>query len=197
MLLASIGHSQETGKGAAMKYFVPNESQSSVKSGKSVVSRGPAQANMETENLLGLSVGSLLNSKSYGWLDEETSGWSVEAQYLSQGEDYISRGYHFELQKFSSKERELTKLSFLVSFNFPRRLSFPVYLGVAAGPSYFVQQLKGSSEFALDYRAYAGLRLSGTYGQYFLQSGVKNHVHVLDSGQFIGWFFSSGVAYKF
>lgn len=180
-----------------MKYFVPSASQSSVKSGTSVVSRGPAQVHQEIENLLGISVGSLLNSKSYSWLEEETSGWSVEAQYLSQGDGYLSRGYHLELQKFSYKNRELTKLSFLMSLNFPRRLSFPVYIGVAAGPSYFVQQVKGSSEFALDYRAYAGLRLNGTYGQYFLQSGVKNHIHVLDSGQFIGWFFSSGVAYKF
>jgi hypothetical protein len=190
-----------TGKSAAMKYFTKTRAPAqaapapAVQTTNSMTQSVPRST--QARGLVGISVGSLLNSQSYGWIDEDTGGWSVEAKYMRPSTSYLARGYHIELQKFGYQERELTKLSFLLSFSFPNNISFPVYIAAAAGPSYFVHQAQGNSEFAIDYRGYVGLRFNGSFGQYFLQSGVKNHVHVIDSGQFIGWFFSSGVAYTF
>ncbi len=185
------GLAAATGKSAAMKYFSKKAKQPRLSS------RAPASAAVTGQGLLGLAVGSLINSKSYGWVDEELTGWNMEVSYLRAGRGTFAQGFHLELQKFGAQGQDLTKLAFLLSFNFPRRLSFPVYIGVSAGPSFFLEQKDEESEFALDYKAYLGLRLNEAHSQYFIQSGVKNHVHVLSDGQFVGWFVSSGVAYKF
>ncbi len=184
----------ETGKTAAMKYFTK-------KSKRQVVTRAPARAStsgaLVGDQILAVAVGSLVNTQSYNWAEESTPGWNVEAFYQRAGDGYFGHGYHLDLQKFASGNEELTKLSFLFSLTFPRRLSFPVYIGVAAGPGYFLKQKENESHFAFDYKGYVGLRLNQVHSQYFVQSGVKNHVHVLSDGQFIGWFVSSGVAYTF
>lgn len=183
--------SSNTGRDAAMKYFTRKRLTTSQRSPQST-------AAPSGDHILALSVGNLLNSKSYNWLGEDPKGWNLELFYQNATEGYFGQGYHLELQKFSeSGSPDLSKVSFLVSFTFPRRLSFPVYLGAAAGPGYFFQQKQNESEFTIDYKAWLGLRLLDDRSQYFLQSGVKNHVHVLSDGQFIGWFISSGVAYKF
>lgn len=195
LLLAGVQQAgaAATGKSAAMKYFTAKREPSQVSTKKaSAASLGEVSG-----QLLAFSVGSLLNTKSYDWGDKEFNGWNVEVFYQRNTSGYFSSGYHLELQKFATKDDEFSKISFLLSLTFPRRLSFPVYLGVAAGPGFFLQQAEDESEFAIDYKAWLGLRLNEKHSQYFLHSGVKNHIHVLSDGQFIGWFISSGVAYKF
>ncbi len=196
ILLSSIaqwGQAADTGRSAALKYFSPNaKRQASV--------RGPASSSsssLQGDQILAVAVGSLINTKSYNWGDESTPGWNVEAFYQWAGSGVFGQGVHLEMQKFALADEELTKLSFLYSLTFPRRLSFPVFIGVAAGPGYFLKQQENESHFAFDYKAYLGLRLNQAHSQYFVQSGVKNHVNVLSDGQFIGWFVSSGVAYTF
>lgn len=176
------------GKEAAMKYFTKSSKRQLAS--RSVVDPG-------NSNLLAMAVGSLVDSKSYQWTDNQLSGWNAEIFYHNASEGYFGKGYHLELQKFASEDEEFSKVSFLLSFTFPRRLSFPVYLGVAGGPGYFTKQLRGESAFSFDYKAYLGFRLNEIHSQYFVQAGIKNHVHVLSDGQFNGWFVSSGVAYRF
>jgi len=178
-----------TGKSAAMKYFTKNSKRQSATQAPSVPSG--------SGNLLGVAVGSLVSSKSYQWMGDDFTGWNIEAFYQRATSGYFGQGFHLEFQKFTSEEQDLSKISFLFSFTFPRRISFPVYLGVAGGPGFFLKQQEGESDFSFDYKAYLGLRLTEKNSQYFLQSGVKNHVSVLSDGQFVGWFVSSGVAYKF
>ena len=185
------GWAEDTGKSAAMKYFTGDAK-------KQISTRNPAgSGEVPSQKILAVAVGSLINSKNYNWSEENFSGWNVEAFYQSAGTGYFGQGFHLEMQKFAADNTELTKLSFLVSLTFPRRLSFPVYLGLAAGPGYFLKQQENESDFTFDYKAYLGLRLHQVNSQYFVQSGVKNHVHVLSDGQFVGWFVSSGVAYTF
>lgn len=192
MLSAGLpGLGAETGKSAAMKYFTP-------KAKKQQTTRGPAAAHASGgSRLLSISMGSLISSKSYQWEGDDFLGWNIEAAYLSEGDGWFGQGIQLEMQKFAVGEQELAKVALLFSLTFPRRLSFPVYLGVAAGPGFFLKQTEDESDLTFDYKAYVGLRLNQPRAQYFLQSGVKNHLHVLSDGQFIGWFVSSGVAYKF
>ncbi len=189
----SLGMGAETGKTAALKYFTGDAK-------RQVKTRVPASQsfNLQGDQILAVAVGSLINSKSYNWAGEESiPGWNVEVFYQKAGTGIFGQGFHLEMQKFATGDDELTKVSMLFSLTFPRRLSFPVYLGVAAGPGYFLKQKENESDFAFDYKAYLGLRLNQIHSQYFVQSGVKNHVHVLSDGQFVGWFVSSGVAYTF
>lgn len=181
----------ETGRSAALKYFGQG-SKSNVRAPQSIDSVDHSRS-----GLLSFSVGTLVSSKSYQWIGDDLSGWNAEVGYRSSGGEYFANSYHLELQKFTDETRELAKVSFLFSLSFPRRLSFPVYIGIAAGPGYFFAQRQGESAFSLDYKGYLGFRLNQNQGQYFIQTGVKNHVHMLSDGQFIGWFVSSGVAYKF
>lgn len=185
------GYGADTGKEAVMKYFAPGRSGQSM-----IVNREPASL-PGNDNLIALSVSGLFNSKSYGWTEESLKGWGVEASYQSPMASFFTRGFHLEYQKYITDRAELGKVSLLMSFTFPRRLDFPVFLAIAAGPGYFTKQKANESEFTIDYKGYAGLRFTQQNTQYFLQSGVKNHVHMLSDGQFISWYFSSGVAYKF
>lgn len=183
-----------TGRSAALKYFTkkPNSESAKIK-----VRQPQSSSSGSDRGLIAIGAGSLIQTKSYDWAGNDLKGWSLNASYQSLKSSYFNRGYELEFQKISAGENQLSKLSFLLSFSFPKRLSFPVYVGVAAGPGYFFKQTEGESEFTIDYKAYLGLRLNRSTSQYFLQSGVKNHVHVLSDGQFVGWFVSSGVAYKF
>lgn len=184
-----------TGKAAALKYFQHKKKKSSA---AAQVSSRAAVREPGAHQMLTLAVGSLLNGKSYHWIeDDDFGGWTAEASYVDAASGTFANGFHLELQNFVQGDEKLSKISALVSFIFPRRLSFPVYIAVAAGPGYFVKQRKNESEFSIDYKSYIGFRLDDDHSQYFLQSGVKNHIHMLSDGQFIGWFVSSGVAYKF
>ena len=184
----------QTGKQAAMKYFTAKRRPADA---PSTVSSRAGSKKGGGDELLALSVGTLVNGEGYQWAECDFSGWGVELFYQKPSTGTFLKGYHLELQNFSVGEQEFSKVSFLLSFSFPQSLSFPVYIGVAAGPGMFLQQQEGESEFAFDYKGYFGLRFDEANSQYFLQTGVKNHIHMLSDGQFIGWFVSSGVAYKF
>ena len=181
----------ETGKKAAMKYFIDKSET------PSVVSRAPSSNKGSYAQLFSLTAGTLVNGTSYGWAGEDLGGWNMQLAYRRGTSSFLAQAFHFEFQKFTTEEEEFSKVSLLLSFIFPKSVTFPVYIGAAAGPGFFLKQLGDESSLSLDYKAYVGLRLNQEHSQFILESGVKNHVHMLSDGQFIGWFVSSGVAYKF
>lgn len=191
--LPPSSYAANTGRAAALKYF----SKKTPGGSRAPQSRISAPVMVGAPGLVSLSVGTLVSSQSYQWAGDDLSGWNAEVAYQPPGGDYFSRGYHLELQKFNDQSQEFSKLSFLFSLTFPRKISFPVYIGAALGPGFFFSQKRGESELSLDYKGFVGFRLNHERSQYFVQSGVKNHIHMLSDGQFIGWFVSSGVAYKF
>ena len=181
----------ETGKKAAMKYFTKKPASTSTFKAP----RGPASTSYA--QLFSLSAGALVNGKSYQWLDDELGGWNLQLSYRRATTGWLAQAFHLEFQKFTTLEEEFSKVSFLLNFVFPRSISFPVYIGAGAGPGFFLNQYNNESLWTMDYKGYIGLRLNQDHSQFILESGVKNHVHMLSDGQFIGWFVSSGVAYKF
>ena len=180
----------ETGKAAAMKYFT--DQPASIKA-----PRGPASSGTSYGQLFSVSAGTLIQGKSYQWAGEDLGGWNMQIAYRRNAGYYLAQAFHLEFQKFTEAQQEFSKISLLLNFVFPRSVTFPVYLGVGAGPGFFLKQLVNESSLTLDYKGYVGLRLNQEHSQFILESGIKNHVHMLSDGQFIGWFISSGVAYKF
>lgn len=182
----------ETGRDAAMKYFTNQPA--SIKA-----PRAPASSvsGSSGDRLFSISAGTLIQGKSYQWAGEDIGGWNVQMAYRRSPGTYLAQAIHLEFQKFTENRKEFSKLSLLLNFVFPKSVTFPVYIGAGAGPGFFLNQLVGESSIAVDYKAYVGLRLNQEHSQFILESGVKNHVHMLSDGQFIGWFVSSGVAYKF
>ena len=167
-----------TGRLAAKKYFTKKEKPS------------------YGQSLFALSVGTLAQSKNPGWLEDDFKAWSLEAFYQNHGGSYVAFGYHLELQKFIT-EKEFDKIGFLLSFSVPRPMSFPVYMGVAAGPGFFVKSGNKNSNWTLDYRAYLGLRFSGAHIQYFLQTGLRNHLRISMKDPLTGLFITLGLGYRF
>ncbi len=192
-LLIPQAFAVEVGKDAAMKYFTGKPSRSPDTSSNISVSPPPSA---DYDSLLSVALGGLIQTQSYGWSEQSVEGWNVEAAYQTQS-DYFLTGYALDFQKFVNEGEELSKIAFLFSMSFPRRQTFPVYIGVSAGPGFFFKQKKDESQFSFDYKAYMGMRLSQSYSLFFLEGGVKNHLHILTDGQFIGWYMSSGVAYRF
>jgi len=193
VLSMSKAFAVDVGKDAAMKYFTGKPSRTP--SSSSNISITSPQST-DYDRLLSVAIGGLIQTKSYGWSEQSVQGWNLEAAYQSQG-DYFLTGYALDFQKFVNEGEELSKIAFLFSVSFPRRQTFPVYIGVSAGPGFFLKQKKDESQFSFDYKAYMGMRLSQSYSLFFLEGGVKNHLHILTDGQFIGWYMSSGVAYRF
>lgn len=106
--------------------------------------------------------------------------------------------------KESDKDQQVKtrplKMAILTFFSFPRfETGFPVYLGFAVGPGVFYKQLDGYSSLTLDYQAVLGVRLINVWRGMglFVETGVKNHVHVLTKGQFDSLFLSAGTSFTF
>lgn len=76
---------------------------------------------------------------------------------------------------------------------------FPLYFGVGAGLGVFVKQLSGESAMSLDYQVLAGARFFDLFNNagFFLEAGLKNHMHMLSDGQFNGTFVAAGSVFTF
>lgn len=76
---------------------------------------------------------------------------------------------------------------------------FPLYFGGGAGVGVFFKQLRDESSLSLDYQLVMGLRLLRLIGEtgLVLETGMKNHVHLLSDGQYNGVFLTLGAAFNF
>ena len=148
------------------------------------------------QSLLAFSIGNLINNKIYGQFNHRHPLWSSEIFYQFHSGSYVARAFHLEWQQFPGIPEKLDKLGFLFSLSFPRPISFPVYLGVAAGPGIFIKSKDKNPDWIAESRAYLGFRLTGNKIQYFLQTGFKNHLLKFKKSIFPGWFISMGLAYR-
>ncbi len=180
---------RETGHSAAMKYFTDKKKKATPKEAKQ-------KGSLSRQSLLGFSVGHLTNNKKYGRF-KPPSLWSSEIFYQSHRGSYVTSAFHLEWQQFVRSGDKLNKLSVLMNLGFPRSMSFPIYVGVAAGPGVFLKSRDTKPEWAVDSRIYLGLRLTHTHSQYLLQTGFKNHLLKFRDAEWVGWFVSLGLAYRF
>lgn len=183
---------QEVGRDAAMKYFTGEARRPS----SLQVTQPLSQPDIQPSRRLSLALGGIVQSKSYGWDVSEPAGWGAEVQYQTSQSFWMS-GVSLDYQNYSDGQNQLSKLALLFNISFPRRQSFPIYIGVAAGPGFFFQQRQEESQFSLDYKGYMGLRFLDGQKAFYLEAAAKNHVLVMSDGQFIGWAVSSGMAFLF
>ena len=185
-----------TGRSAAMKYFTYKKKESSTRSPSSKETKENSPFESPGQSLLAFSVGSLINNKTYGQFNSRPL-WSSEIFYQSHRGSYVANAFHLEWQQFPRSVDRLNKLSFLFSLSFPRSISFPVFIGLATGPGFFMKSGNKKSVWTIDSRVYLGLRLTRTRSQYFLQTGFKNHLLEFKNVELPGWFISLGLAYRF
>jgi len=92
------------------------------------------------------------------------------------------------------------KMSLMPLLIFPDASSkFPLYFGIGGGPGIFFKQIADESQIAFDYQFLMGARFFDIVNQagFFVETGMKNHLLVLTSGQFNGVFLTSGAVFTF
>ena len=181
----------KTGRRAAMKYFTGQKK----KSPKAKQNKNHRTSPPFNQSLLAFSVGALWDQKFSHRFESQL--WNSEIFYQSHGGSYAACGLHLEWQERKEKGERLNQFSFLISFSVPRSITFPVYMGLAAGPGLFSEKRDKKTNWTLDSRLYLGLRLTGVHSQYFLQTGVKNYFQNFKKTEFQGLFTSVGLAYRF
>jgi hypothetical protein len=154
--------------------------------------------------ILSLHAGGYINSKSYEW---GKKGVSEKTGYQTLGVTYKIgewiRAMDFSLRidylQYSFLQKNPIKLSVVPLFTFPDSASnFPLYFGGGLGAGVFLSQLERESNLSLDYQLIFGFRMQDIWGHsgFFIESGIKDHVHLLSDGQFTGQFLVAGAVFS-
>ena len=179
-----------TGAEAASKYFQKRQSEDNVGS---------------DDHFLALHAGKLMSGDAWEWgqheLQRDTGGMSLGVTYrmeeVSNSMDYNLRIDFNEYQILGERPYKMSILPMVV---FPEASSrFPLYFGAAAGVGVFFRQTNGESAVSFDYQLVTGARFFNVYENtgFFVETGLKNHLHVLNSGQFNGTFLALGSVFTF
>jgi hypothetical protein len=184
-----------TGEAAARKYFEKKPASDQKASNNSLD---------PDDHYLAIHLGGFFTSDSYKWgANDHVSnpgrlqgGITYRLSQLSQV-DFALRadviGYQFP-------DGSAVNLAFLPMLMFPDSASaFPIYFGLGLGPGVFLQQIGNESALSLNYEIVGGLRFYNVVGDtgFFVETGLKNEVHLLSDGQFNGFFMSVGVNFVF
>lgn len=167
--------------------------------GPSNVSRGPS------ERMLMIQVGKFISDRTYQWgVPKSTDngewlfGFTYKMSELQNVGDVFLRA---EVQNYNLPKGDARKLSLTALFTLPDGASqFPLYFGVGLGPGIFFKQLPDESVLSLDYSLVVGGRLLNLWEStgLFIETGLKDHVHLLTNGHFAeAIFISSGVLFTF
>lgn len=186
---------QPTGKAAAQKFFSKKNSNIS----------NSSMANSDDHYLM-VGIGSFVNSKSYKWGPERSladpgefnAGVTYRFGEWVNSMDFMIR---VEYQNFDvNASTDPKKMSIVPMFIFPdARSGFPVYFGAGVGVGIFFSQPDDESNLSLDYQIVIGgraLNVFDTVG-FFAETGIKNHVLLLSSGQLNGVFVTVGSVFTF
>ena len=179
----------KVGRSAAQKYFVKDHQQTD-----------------DTINtrLLSLHIGGYIHSKASQWGDEsyahrvggKTMGVTYKIGEWVRTMDLNLRIDYFQYELGNEKP---IKVSFVPLMTFPdASTNFPLYFGLGAGMGFFLNQLERESNLSMDYQLIFGVRWTDLWNHsgIFIESGIKDHVHLLSDGKFTSQFLTAGAVFK-
>ena len=154
---------------------------------------------------LAVHFGTYIADAAYKWGSsgrvDKPGNYNVGVTYrMGEWKNSMDLALRVDFSEFSLPGGSAAKLSFLPVIMFPDASSrFPLYFGVGAGLGVFFRQLPSSSALALDYQVLAGIRFFNLIDKLgvFVEAGLKNHVHLLSSGQYNGTFVAAGAVFTF
>ena len=199
------------GKKAAAKYFKNN------KYSTEVAQRDPDEesGNYNTgsnysglssqEHYLSFGVGRHMNSSVYNWGNSskqtDIAKMGIDLTYrLKQEYELFDQVVRVSYNEYEPVGQKASKMSFMYGLTFPDAGSqFPLYFGLVAGPGIFFQQINDESSISLDYQLIMGLRIFNIYENsgFFIEGGLKNHLHLTSDGQMNATFVSLGGVFTF
>lgn len=180
------------GRAAATKYFEP-------RSPAQESSTGPA------DHYLALHVGRYMGSQSYEWgkngQEDDIGGNSFGVTYrVGEWRNSMDLNLRIDYAEYKLAGVDASKISFLPLLTFPDAGSrFPLYFGAGLGMGVFFKQIEKKSALSLDYQLILGARFFDIFENtgFFIEAGLKNHVHLLSTGQLNGTFLASGLVFTF
>jgi hypothetical protein len=205
----SMANAPKVGKNAAAKYFQANSQAkgSAEDYPKTDQERSPSSIDSlgDQEHYLAFGVGSFTQTDSYNWgqssKEEDVGKFGIDMTYRLAQEGYLfDQALRVSYNEFKAAGERATKLSFMYAMTLPDAGSkFPLYFGLAAGPGVFLKQLSGESALSLDYQLFLGLRLFNLFEKtgFYVEGGMRNHLHLTTDGQLNGTFISAGAVFTF
>lgn len=187
----------KTGKQKAQEYF-----QSDLEKSKSNGSGGGGGGSRD--HYLAVHASNYMQSEAWVWgtkdkqKDIGKSGLGVTYRFDEWGQSDLN--IRFELNEFAAVEQKQLKFSIMPVVVFPEADSqFPLYFGVGGGLGVFFKQVDQESSLSFDYQLFMGARffnIAGSTG-FFIETGLKNHIHLLSDGQLNGTYLSLGALFTF
>mgnify|MGYP003393150976 CR=1 FL=1 len=183
------------GRKAAEKYFQEEKK----------VTDETLSNSLSTAHFMAIHLGTFLSEESFAWgqtrnvkdLGQHSFGVTYRIGEWRKSMDLLFRG---EWQSFELPEGDASKLSFMPVLQFPEASSgFPLYFGFGLGFGVFTKQISDESDISLDYQLLGGARWFNLYRNagFCAEFGLKNHYHVLSSGQLNSLFLSIGSVFTF
>jgi hypothetical protein len=200
---AQADEAPRVGRGAAAKYFEKRDPDAAEEKGQSAeVVAGPS------DHYLALHLGKMMSSTAYEWgtqskqtdVGDFTAGLTYRVGEWRNSMDLNIRLDFIQYSLVADGETKPLKLSILPLITFPDATSkFPLYFGFGIGPGVFFRQSEGEATLSLDYQLIAGARFFDVVDNagFFIETGLKNHLQLWNSGQFNGTFLSAGAVFTF
>lgn len=193
----AVNPPEAVGKERAAKYFKERKQR------PAQVRRAPAQQG-GTPRFLAVHVGSFFTSQSYQWghgSQDNVGKLNAGVTYrLGEWVNSMDMNLRVEYTNFELDQGSARKLSFGTTITFPDANSrFPLYFGAGLGAGFFLKQVSDESAIALDYSLFAGARFLDVIESvgFMVETGLKNHLHLLSDGQYNGVFLNIGAVFAF
>jgi len=153
---------------------------------------------------LAIHVGSYFTSQAYKWgkgdQDDKAKLNAGVTYRLGEWVNSMDLALRIDYTNFQLDEGSARKLGVGVIITFPDANSrFPLYFGGGLGAGFMIKQINKESALALDYSLIAGARFLDVIENvgFMVETGLKNHIHLLSDGQFNGVFINVGTVFAF
>lgn len=182
----------ETGRDEAAKYFRKDSKVRRTVSGS-------------RDHYLALHLGSFVDDQAYQWgqssRQDNIGNLSTGVTYrIGEWVNSMDLLFRADFSSYKLKQGTPVKMSLMPAIVFPDANSrFPLYFGAGAGLGIYFKQIESESSLSLDYQLIAGARFFDVFENtgFLIETGLKNHFHLLSDGQFNGVFVTLGTVFTF
>lgn len=187
---------KKTGKDTAQEYFQADVEKKSPPPEETFIQRD--------DHYLALGLGSHMQGDAWNWgqKDKQKSAGAASAGITYRYDEWgqTDLNIRIDFNEYSVVNEKPLKMSLMPIIVFPEASSrFPLYFGAGAGLGVFFKQVQDESNISFDYQLFMGARFFNVYGStgFFIETGLKNHLHLTSDGQFNGTYLVAGAVFTF
>lgn len=157
------------------------------------------------DHYLAIHAGKFMDASAWEWgqhaRENNAATYNVGLTYkIDAFSDTMDLNLRIDFSEYDVVGEKPFKMSFLPMIIFPDASSkFPLYFGGGIGAGVFFKQVKDESYLALEYQLIMGARFFDIYENmgFFIETGLKNHLLLLSSGQLNSTFLTAGLVFSF